>query len=177
MIQFIKLQKEHLEMVMQWRIQPEVSQHMLTDISSDFDKQLQWFQKESCDETYRYWIIVNQDIPIGVFNLAAIDPENRCCSAGYYIGELQYRSLGAMLPPYFYNYIFNEMRFHKIYGEVVSGNENVLKMHQIHGYREVGNYRDHLYKNGQYYDVILIELLAEDWGKLKKYQRCVAEFA
>ena len=41
-------------------------------------------------------------------------------------------------------------------------------MHQIHGYREVGNYRDHLYKNGQYYDVIfLIELLAEDWCKLK----------
>ena len=74
---------------------------MLTDISSDFDNQLQWFQKVSCDETYRYWIIVNQDIPIGVFNLVAIDSENRRCSAGYYIGELQYRSLGAMLPPYF----------------------------------------------------------------------------
>ena len=84
MIQFIKLQEEHLEMVMQWRLQPEVSQYMLTDISSDFDKQLQWFQKVSYDETCRYWIIVNQNIPIGVFNLAAIDPENRRCSAGYF---------------------------------------------------------------------------------------------
>ena len=61
MIQFIKLQEEHLEMVMQWRLQPEVSQYMLTDISSDFDKQLQWFQKVSYDETCRYWIIVNQN--------------------------------------------------------------------------------------------------------------------
>ncbi len=176
MFEFTKLQEDHLEMVLQWRVKPFISKYMLSDIEYNLDMQRQWFKDISDDSSYSAWIINYQSVPIGVFNLAAIDYTNRRCNGGYYIGEERYMSLGAMIPPYFYNYVFQEMNFRKIYGEVIASNLNVLKMHQMHGYREVGVYKDHIFKNDQFVDVILIELLSDDWLKQKRYQRYVANF-
>ena len=176
MIKFITLQKEHLKMVLGWRVQPEVSQYLLTEVTYDLEKQHYWFERISKDNTCRYWIIVYQNIPIGLFNLAAVDQQNLNCSAGYYIGDLRYRQLGAMIPPYLYNYVFQKMKFRKIYGEVVAGNKNILKIHQMHGFRQVGVYKDHIFKNEQFYDIILIELLSEIWLEQKRYRRYVAAF-
>ena len=109
MIRFVRLQAKHLEMVMGWRLKPEVARHMFTAIEHDLEKQRRWFRIISGDDSYRYWIVLYKDIPIGVVNLAAIDRVNRRCSAGYYIGELEYRNLGALIPPYLYNYVFKVM--------------------------------------------------------------------
>ncbi|MBF0594170.1 MAG: UDP-4-amino-4,6-dideoxy-N-acetyl-beta-L-altrosamine N-acetyltransferase [Candidatus Omnitrophica bacterium] len=174
MISFVDLQQEHLELVMGWRLKPEVSQFMFTDIECDLEKQRQWFARIVRDRTCRYWVVRFQGLPIGVVNLAGIDPVHRRCTAGYYIGESAYRNIGAMIPPYVYNHVFRDMGFRKIYGEVIAGNGNVLKMHALHGFREVGVYHEHVYKDGRFHDVVLIELLAEDWLKQKRYQGYVA---
>ncbi len=176
MIQFLKLREEHLEMVLKWRLKPEVSQYMFTDVRDSMDDQLRWFRRVSNDPGYRYWIIVYRYVPIGLINLAGIDWNNRHLCAGYYIGELEYRSLGAIIPPYLYNYVFNEMKFRKIFGEVMAGNENVIKLYQIHGYSQVGVYRDHIWKGDQFHDVVLIELLSESWLKQTRYQRYTGQF-
>ena len=176
MFRFTKLSKEHLETVMAWRVKPEVSEYLITDVKYNLENQRCWFKKIESDDTCKYWLIHYGDVPIGVFNLAAIDHTCQRCSAGYYIGEMDYRQLGALIPPYIYNYVFRKMKFRKIYGEVIAGNINVLKMHKLHGFREVGVYRDHFKKKGQFLDAVLIELLSEDWLKQKKYERFVPRF-
>ena len=174
MIEFLKLREVHIEMVMNWRVKPEVTRYMLTDIDSNLEIQRQWFKRISKDETCRYWVVCFQSIPIGVINLAAIDRINLRCSAGYYIGEDEYRQLGTMIPPYLYNYVFREMKLRKIYGEVVAGNENVLKIHRMHGFREVGILKEHIIKKNQLLDVIIVELLSEIWLNKKRYHRYIA---
>jgi UDP-4-amino-4,6-dideoxy-N-acetyl-beta-L-altrosamine N-acetyltransferase len=176
MIRFLKLKDEHLEMVMRWRVKPSVTQFMITDVVYSLENQRKWFGKVQKDTTCSYWVIIYGDIPIGLINLAEIDRTNRRCSAGYYIGENDYMNIGAMIPPYLYNYVFKEMGFHKIYGEVFSGNINILKIHSMHGFREVGIYKDHVFKNERFFDVVLIELLSKDWLSKKKYERYIAEF-
>jgi len=176
MLKFLKLKEEYLQTVLEWRVKPEVARYMLTNVEYDLSAQRMWFERISRDPSCNYWVIEYGGIPIGLFNLAAIDKISRKCSAGYYIGAREYRQLGAMVPPYFYNYVFNDMRFHKIYGEVVEGNDNVLKMHRLHGYRQVGVYKDHLFKDERFQDVFLIELLAETWLSQKKYRKYVVEW-
>lgn len=176
MIQFCKLQEEHLEKVMGWRVKPEISSNMITDVEYDMKKQHRWFNSIIKDDTCRYWVVSYRNILIGLINLAVIDGKNFRCSAGYYIGELEYRQLGAEITPYLYNYVFKEMKFRKIYGEVMWGNESILTIHKLHGFRDVGIYKDHIFKNGNYFDVVLIELLSDVWLKLKKYQSYIAEF-
>jgi len=176
MIRFVKLEEEHLELVMGWRAKPEVAQHMFTNIDQDIEKQRRWFNKINKDDAYQYWIVLYNNIPIGLVNLAAIDRTNRRCTAGYYIGELKYRSLGALIPPYLYNYVFKEMGFKKIYGEVIAENATILKIHALQGYRQVGVCKEHVLKDGNFHDVVLIELLAESWLEQKRYQRDTASF-
>ncbi|MFJ8102458.1 UDP-4-amino-4,6-dideoxy-N-acetyl-beta-L-altrosamine N-acetyltransferase [Lysinibacillus sp. KCTC 33748] len=176
MIRFIKLREEHLEQVLEWRTQEDVTKFMNTDIEKDMDKQREWFRSISNSKTDAYWIIEIKEKPIGVISLNNIDFVNKRTSWGFYIGEEKYRLYGGIIPPYFYNYIFSKFEFHKITAEVMEGNNNVIKLNLMHGYRMVGVYKDHILKNGSYSDLNLLELLKEDWLKLNKYQKYVCEF-
>ena len=176
LFQFIKLQKGHLDLVYKWRTSEFVSRFMLTRVSGSIQDHYAWFEKVQKDESCIYWVILYRDAPIGIINLAAIDQVNLKLTAGYYIGEPEYLSLGAMVLPYLYNYVFLELKFHKIYGEVVAGNDNVLKIHLMHGYRYVGTYKDHIIVNGSFHDVIFIELLSQDWLHKKRYKQYIADF-
>lgn len=173
---FVKLKRDHLDLLFRWRTSENVSRFMLTQASFDIQEHYKWFERVTKDPKFRYWVIEFNNTPIGLLNLANIDETNRHLSAGYYIGEIEYCSLGAMVTPYLYNYVFTEMKFRKIYGEVVGGNVNVLKIHAMHGFREVGTYREHLFKDGCFHDIVLIELLSEDWLQKKKFEKYVASF-
>lgn len=176
MIRFIKLREQHLEQVLEWRTKEDVTQFMNTDIDHDMEKQREWFRKISKSTTDFYWIIEIKEKPVGVISLNNIDYLNKRTSWGFYIGEEKYRLYGGIIPPYFYNYIFSKFDFHKITAEVMEGNGNVLKLNLFHGYRLVGVYKDHIFKNGSYRDLNLLELLKEDWLQVNKYQKYVGEF-
>ena len=176
MIKFVKLQNKHLQTVLDWRLQSDISQFMLTEIDDCIDKQRLWFNNISADKTMAYWIVEYQGLSIGLINLAAIDLFAKKCTAGFYIGDIKYRQLAAFLLPYFYNFIFRKLKFKKIYGEVLSTNKSILKIHMIQGYRHVGIYKNHIMKNGHYVDVHLVELMRDDWLLQKRYERYEAEF-
>lgn len=176
MLKFSKIQEEHLPLLLAWRTDPDVTRYMFTDVANDMDAQNKWYQKSLTDESSRYWIISYQDKYIGALYLTDIDRSNKRCSWGYYIGEAEHRSLGGFIPLYLYNYVFHELKFRKIVAEVMAGNEDVMKMHEMFGYRFVGRYENHIYKYDQYHDVFIYELLADTWNASKKYKRFVAEF-
>lgn len=176
LFKFVKLNEQYIDIVFEWRTNKEVSRFLFTNIPNDIEYHKQWFYKIINDQSYKYWVIIFNDIPIGIINLASIDRNNFRVSAGYYIGELKYRSLGAMPLPYLYNYVFQEMRFKKIYGEIIAENKNVLLIHKMHGYRKVGIYKDHIFKDGKFYDVVLVELLAGTWLNQNKYKNYIADF-
>lgn len=176
MIRFIKLKEEHLEQVLEWRTQEDVTKFMNTNIEKDMGKQRLWFSKISNSKTDAYWIIEIKEKLVGVISLNNIDYVNKRTSWGFYIGEEKYRLYGGIIPPYFYNYVFTTYDFHKITAEVMGGNNNVIKLNLMHGYRMVGVYKDHILKNGSYADLILLELLKEDWLKQNKFQKYICDF-
>lgn len=176
MIRFIKLRESHLEQVLEWRTREDVTKFMNTDIDKDMDKQRVWFKKISESQTDKYWLIEIKDISIGLISLNDIDSINKRASWGYYIGEEEYRLYGGIIPTYFYNYIFSKYDFHKIIAEVMDGNENVLKLNTLHGYRLVGIYKDHICKNGSFFDINVLELLRDDWIQAGKFKKNIAVF-
>ena len=68
------------------------------------------------------------------------------------------------------------MKFNKIIAEVMEGNEKVMKLHEMYGYRFVGKYKNHIYKDGMYYDNFVYELLAITWTSMNKYKNNVSLF-
>lgn len=171
MIQFKKLREEHLEKVLQWRTSKDVTRFMNTDIENNIDQQYEWFATVTSSTSERYWIVEIKGVAVGLISLSNIDFLNRRTSLGFYIGEEEYRLYGGMVPPHLYNYVFHELGLHKITAEVFCGNDNVIKLNKLHGCREVGIYKEHIYKYGQFHDVMLMELLKEDWLQLHRYTK------
>ena len=178
MLRFDSIKEEDLELILNWRTQPKVTQYMYNDIAKDIEEQKKWLQRIATDPACCYWLIYYQEKPIGVIGLTDIDTKNKRCSWTYYIGDETVRGIGGIIPPYLYNYIFTVLKFKKIIAEVMEGNERVMKLHQFHGYRQVGLYKDHIYKYDSYHDVTVLELLDTEWQRIgKKYKKCVADFA
>jgi UDP-4-amino-4,6-dideoxy-N-acetyl-beta-L-altrosamine N-acetyltransferase len=176
MLNFSTIQEEQLALILKWRTSADVTRYMFTDIDYDPDAQRKWYQKLLTDRSSQYWMISYNGQDIGVIYLNAIDHANRHCEWGYYIGEASARSLGGLIPLYLYNYVFHELKFLKIIAQVMEGNDNVMKLHEMFGYRLVGRYEKHIYKYGAYHDVLIYELLESTWNSLKKYKRFTAEF-
>ena len=110
MINFISLKEEHLEIVLKWRTQPEVTKYMSTDIENNIVKQKEWFKKISIDKMSKYWIITNDRELVGLIGLVDINWIHLNTIWSYYIGEKDYRrELGAIVPLYLYNHVFNNM--------------------------------------------------------------------
>jgi UDP-4-amino-4,6-dideoxy-N-acetyl-beta-L-altrosamine N-acetyltransferase len=177
-LRFDHITENDLELILSWRTRENITQYMYTDISKDMEEQKKWYQWISSNPTCRYWLMYYQERPIGVIGITDIDVKNNRCSLTYYIGDEASRGIGGIIPPYIYNYIFTVLQFNKIIAEVMEGNERVMKLHQLHGYRQVGIYKEHIYKYDRYHDVTVLELLDSEWQRIgKRYKKCIANFA
>jgi UDP-4-amino-4,6-dideoxy-N-acetyl-beta-L-altrosamine N-acetyltransferase len=175
-VRFVKLNKNHLPLLYEWRTSGRVSQFQMSNMHGNYEEHVAWYEKVSRDFTTEYWIIKYAGSPIGVFNLACIDHVSKNLSAGYYIGEINYLSLGGIIPPFFYNYIFFELGFSKIWGKVFFDNVNVRKIHSLHGFKELEILKDNVSRDGAYHDVVSIELSSKDWFSLTKFHKYRANF-
>ncbi len=177
MIKFSQLKESHLEKVLMWRTQSDVTRYMFTDIEYSLENQYKWFEKIKGSESDKYWVVSYGDEDFGVISLNKIDYANKKTSAGFYIGNNDYRKYGFFVLLYLYNYVFHELKFNKIYAEIMAGNESVIKFHSMYGFHEVGIYRQHIFKYGSYHDVFLFELLKEKWLEIgTKYEKYTAKF-
>ena len=176
MLKFLKIQEEHLALILDWRTSPDVTRYMFTDIDPDMDAQKEWRQKIQTDETSRYWIIFYQDKLIGMVYLTDMDLSNKQCTWGYYIGEASSRMLGGIIPPYLFNHVFHEMGFSKICAEIMDGNENAIKLNEMFGFKLVDQRENQIHKYDKDHDVFAYELLSSAWDSSGRYKKFVAEF-
>lgn len=179
MLNFRKMTDADQEMVLAWRIKPEVADFMVTQIHNDLARQRRWFDGVRNSSAAQYWIIEYAGRPVGVINLAAIDLVNRHATWGLYLGEKLNSPIGGMIPVYFYNYVFarSDLNLHKLYGMVLETNTGMLKMHEVCGYRQVGVHLDHVWRQGRSLNVHVVELLRDTWlEKGKRFASYQAPF-
>lgn len=165
-----RLREEDLEMVMDWRMRPYVTEFMNTDPVLTIEKQRAWFNRIKDRENQINWIIRVEDEPVGFINVFDIDKTNSRCSWGYYIAEKKARSLqlALYLEWSLYDYVFDILKLHKLCNETFAENKQVIKLHIMCGGKEDGVMRDHIFKNGVYHDVSVGSILADDWFEKRK---------
>ena len=158
-----------LERVMGWRMSPQVTQFMNTDPILTLEGQQRWFNEMSSDGNFHHWVINVDNTPCGVIYLSCIDNTNKRCTWGYYIAETKMRSfyLALALEVSLYDYTFDLMGFNKVIGESFCLNTTAIKMHELCGCKTEGILRQHILKNGQYYDICVQSMLASDWDKIR----------
>ena len=153
-----------------WRNSAEVAGFMYTDHLISPDEHARWLAGALADPARRYWIIEDDGAPVGLANLAGIDPGRRRCEWAYYLGEasVRGRGVGAAVEFIVLEHVFGTMGLHKLWCEVLVENEPVWRLHESFGFVREALYRDHVWKAGRFQDVVGLGLLEADWSRVRE---------
>jgi UDP-4-amino-4,6-dideoxy-N-acetyl-beta-L-altrosamine N-acetyltransferase len=149
-----------------WRNSPEVAAHMYGDHVIGQAEHDRWFEAALGAADRRYWVVVADAAPVGVANLARIDPAARRCEWAYYLGEPATRGkgIGAQVEYMVLRHVFETAGLNKLWCEVLAQNAAVVKLHERFGFVREALFRDHVFKAGRFHDVVGLGLLACDWA-------------
>lgn len=163
------IQENELEMIMNWRMQPEITKYMYTDPELTIEKQLTWFRSlKTKNDTFIFMIEVDS-IPCGILNITNIDYINKRCTWGYYMAVKEKRSLplAMSLEWNLYDYVFDVLDMNKLIGEIFSFNKGVIGIHKKCGSSVEGVLKQHILKNGTFYDVTVAGILRDTWYEIR----------
>ncbi len=162
------IQDDDLELIMKWRMSPEVTTYMNTDPKLTLDGQRKWLASLASNDSCRYWMILADGKRAGLINLADMNYETKITSWAYYIGEMDCRSmkLAISLEMGMYNYVFNVLGFEEVYGDVFSLNEWVIRLHKFCGAHIDHVDKNKIKKNGKSYDVTHVVIRKDEWEKV-----------
>lgn len=165
------LKEEHLEIMVKWRNDPDVSRYMFNQGVFTLEKQTEWYNKIINDETRKQFIILEKKTltPIGALNIMDIDYTNSNADWGYYIGETGYRMGGFAVEAEYLmlKYAFEILGLNKIYCRTLSNNMKVVSNHKKFGFSIEGVLRKH-HKDGEdYLDVYFMSIFKEEFYRKK----------
>ena len=170
------IQDEDLEVIMNWRTDPDITRYMNTNPKLTLEGQREWLASLEKNDKVMYWVVEQNQNPIGIINLADIDWTKKTSSWGYYIGEKKARSLqlAISLEMSLYDYVFDVLDFEELHNEVFSLNEGVIKLHLACGSHIDKEVRGEIEKEGIAYDITHISIKKSEWNRIKlnkKYEK------
>lgn len=165
-----RVTEDDLYNLMVWRMRPDISRHMMTDVKLDMDMQRKWFEKLQTTDTQIRWVIWMDDVPVGSIYLLDINWKNKNAELGVFIAETQYRDLRKLLYIHWnvFDYVFGKLGLHRLYGCIMEGNEGMIRFNLANGSLVEGKLKDHIYKNDRYYDLTYVGITSDRWEEFKK---------
>ncbi len=131
-------------------------------------QQLQWWESISKNKINTVYCIFHEtpDKVIGVWKLQDFDDTNRCTEMGMDIFK-EYRGKGFGLKSFhmIFKYLFESINVHTIYAKVGAYNETSLIAAQKAGYRITGKIPESLFRNGKYWDNIVLAITRDEYSE------------
>ncbi len=170
LIKFRHIGENDLETIRMWRMKSEVTRYMYSDPQISASEQIEWFDRIRSDKNSRYWIINVDGQDVGLVNIVNIDMQNKRAEWAYYLAEESVRGkgIGKNVELNILDFVFNKLNLNKLCCEVLKENELFIKIHEKYGSKIEGVRRHHVYKNGEYKDIVEMGILKEDWSRIKK---------
>lgn len=102
---------------------------------------------------------------IGTVGIEKIDHTNRTGTLGIFIGDKNYRNngYGTEAIKLILEYGFHYLNLNNIELTVMEFNERAIKCYEKCGFKKVGQRRKCKFINNKYYDIIIMDILAEEF--------------
>lgn len=164
---------EEVELMRLWRNSPSVRINMYTHHEISVSEHFFWWENVKLCKDKKYLMYEFQDRPLGVVYLNAIDFINKNAAWGFYSSPEAPRGTGSKMEYLVLEYFFYEVKFHKLYCEVLAFNTPVINLHKKFGFKLEGVKREEKIFNEEYIDVYNFGILDKEWGQIRSnmYQR------
>lgn len=131
----------------------------------DFEKE--WIDRIARDPNEVYWVVEHEGRPVGGTGIHAIDWKHGIGTTGTAIGDKTVwgKGLGRELMQLRADYAFTQLPLRKLRSMYIDGNEASARAQAACGYSQVGRYKAERFVDGAWRDLILTELMRDDWEK------------
>ncbi len=126
------------------------------------EEQLRWFENLKKSSDIRFIIANKNDEPLGTCIINQIDEKNHSCSIGIKLDQTaQGKGLGTQTIRLILPYIFDVLKMHRIFVEILESNIASIKLFEKCGFKIEGKHIDAVYKNGEYVNLLTLGLINE----------------
>jgi RimJ/RimL family protein N-acetyltransferase len=108
---------------------------------------------------------VSDDLLIGTAGLFRIDWRSRNAGFGIAIGDKDEwsKGIGRETTGLILRYAFETLNLHRVWLEVFEYNPRGIKAYEAMGFTHEGVEREHVYRDGRYWNVLMMGILRSDW--------------
>ena len=172
-LRFRAIEYEDLPLLIKWRNDPDIYKNFFEHEPISMAAQRRWFENLLQKPDEKLWIVetIENSEPIGTIGMVHIDWRNRKLELGrilIYPDEYRHGGYGSEIESIFLVYVFEHLNFNRVYCEVFAHNENAIAVHKKLGFKEEGIFRQHIYKDGKYKDIVYLGLLREEYFQTSK---------
>lgn len=157
-----------LEMMLSWRNSPGVRANMYTRHEISASEHFSWWERTKARADQKYFMYEYQEKQLGIIYLNDIDIINKNTAWGFYASPDAPKGTGSRMEYLALEYIFNEMKLHRLHCEVMAFNTPVIKLHKKFGFKVEGVQREQKLVEGGYADVYFLGILNSEWQALRK---------
>lgn len=126
-----------------------------------------WIESNTAfKDTYSFAIeTIKEKKYIGGCGINHIDWKNSNVTIGIFIGDKEYwsKGYGTDTMNILIKFIFEQMNINKIKLNVYSFNKRAIKCYEKCGFKNEGVLRQEIFRDGKYYDEIIMGLLRDEW--------------
>ena len=156
---------EDCEMYVKWLNNPNITQFLdCNDNLITLSKERELLEKLANEEFTLAIVKKEDDTLLGNIGLTKIDYKNGKAELGIFIGDEDNLSkgYGSEAIRLMLGFAFNEIRLHNVMLTVFSNNPRAIKAYTKCGFKEFGRRHDAIYHNGEYLDLIYMEVINEN---------------
>ena len=173
-----EIRESDLENIMRWRMDPDITRYMNTNPKLTLEGQKKWLEGILQNPDVRYWLIMVDGQDAGVISINGLTNPSGDLGWAYYVGEKKLRSMktALALEMSLYDYIFDVLDKNALYGDIFTLNKGVITLHQLCGSEIVEEKKNHVCKEGIYYDVTFMRMTKDRWTEIrptKKYEKII----
>jgi RimJ/RimL family protein N-acetyltransferase len=149
-----------------WRNDPEIANKFFSQDTISSTRQNTWMEMILNRTNGIEWMIeLSPHITIGTLGIEQLDYRNRHAEYVRLIIDKQYRQQGNAYEAemLMLEYAFKYLNLNKIYCKAFCDNLEIVKLHYKTGFKEVGIWKEHIFRDGLYRDVLLLEVMGKEW--------------
>lgn len=174
---FKNLRSAESERILAIRNEPEVRRNMYTDHEIGLAEHQDWMARTMGRNDVEMFAIVLEGQIVGAVGLTSLVAAQRRSDWVFYLSSsISGETFGATndglfalallsaLEFKFLSWAFGEKGLHKLNGEVLRFNEAVIAFHKKFGFQEEGVRRDHIFRNGEWIDAVLLGMTESEWS-------------
>ena len=158
-----------------WINDREVTRHLVARYPlshADEERWLQAIPTNSFSDGVGLAIETKDGVHIGNIDLRSVRPEDRKAELGIMIGEKEYWSNGygtdAIIT--LLRFAFSEMNLHRVWLTANEDNERAVACYRKCGFQEEARLRRHVFKRGQYRDVLTMGILRNEFEAMHEVE-------